>query len=110
MFSRWMLYVAAVAIYTLGVVHVTSTYTNASWTSKELVRTEAFLKINKDNDQLRKDISRLLQESLVTQASKNKQFTKELLDEIAKDPRYKSCRTTDGVRAALQRKLDSQPQ
>jgi hypothetical protein len=104
-----MLYAVFAAIYTLGVVHVTSTYTNASWTSKELKRTEDFLRTTQENEALRKDISKLLQENLEKTRANSKQFTKELLDEITKDPRYKSCRTTDSVRDALQRKLDSQP-
>lgn len=109
MLSKWMLYAVFAAIYTLGVVHVTSTYTNASWTSKELKRTEDFLRTTQENEALRKDISKLLQENLEKTRANSKQFTKELLDEITKDPRYKSCRTTDSVRDALQRKLDSQP-
>lgn len=109
MFSKWMLYAAFAAVYTLGVVHVTSTYTNASWTSKELERTNDFLKKQNDNQDLRQEISRLLQENLALSATNGKKLTKELLDALAQDPRYKSCRTTDSVRDALQRKLDSQP-
>lgn len=108
MLSKW-LYVAAAVIYTFLVAHVTKTYTDSTWNERELKRTEAFLKINNDNEKLRGELSRVLQDGLSKSAANNKQFTKELLDEIAKDPRYKSCRTTDGVRGALQRKLDSQP-
>ena len=106
---KWIIYAAFVVMYTLGVVHVTSTYTNASWTSKELKRTEDFLQTQKDNETLKNELSKLLQENLTNQEKKNKAFTKELLNEIAKDPRYKSCTTSDSVRDALQRKLDSQP-
>lgn len=109
MFSKWMIYAALAAVYTLGVVHVTHTYTEASWISKELKRTEDFLQKQNDNEQLRNEVSRLLQENLALSATNGKKLTKELLDALAQDPRYKSCRTTDSVRDALQRKLDSQP-
>lgn len=109
MLSKWVMYAALLLAYSLGVVHVTKTYTDSSWNSKELKRTEDFLKTTQENEALRKDISKLLQENLAQTRANSKQFTKELLDEITKDPRYKSCRTTDSVRDALQRKLDSQP-
>jgi prolyl oligopeptidase PreP (S9A serine peptidase family) len=104
-----MIYAALAAIYTLGVVHVTSTYTNSRWTSKELKRTEEFLQKQSDNEALKQEISKLLQANLALSATNGKKLTKELLDALAQDPRYKSCRTTDSVRDALQRKLDSQP-
>lgn len=98
----------AIVVYSAGVWHVASTYTDSTWAQKELERTEKFIAEQKQNQSLRDEVAKLLKDSLKQREDQSKVYTKELLNELAKDPRYKLCLTTDGVRSAIQRKLDSQ--
>lgn len=105
---KWHILAALFVIYSVGGWNIATTYNDSSWTKKELQRTEKFLDNQKHNDELKTFISKALQEALANQQKEAAKATKDLIDEIAKDPRYKSCTTTDGVRAALQRKLNNQ--
>lgn len=102
--SKWKWYIAGFlfVIYSAGVWHVSGTYATASMVKAELERTQS-------NNQLATNIAKKLDEDKADYAKAARQATKEMLDELLKDPRYKSCRTTDSVRDAIQRKLDAQP-
>lgn len=102
--SKWKWYIigAAFAAYSVGVWHVSSTYATASLVKAELERTQA-------NNVLADRIMKKLGEDQDKYANLARQLTREIANEILKDPVYKSCRVTDGVRDAIKRKLDSQP-
>lgn len=102
--SKWKWYIIGFlfVIYSAGIWHVSSTYATASMVKAELERIQS-------NNQLATDISKKLDNDKAEYTKAARQATKEMLDELLKDPRYKSCRTTDSVRDAIQRKLDAQP-
>jgi hypothetical protein len=102
--SKWKWYIisAAFIAYSAGVWHVSSTYATASLTKAELERTQA-------NNELAAKTMKALGEDQQKYAALARQLTKDIANEILKDPVYKSCRVTDGVRDAIKRKLDSQP-
>jgi polyhydroxyalkanoate synthesis regulator phasin len=104
LFDRYKYVLVAILFvaYSVFVWNVSSTNTEAKWVAKALDAEVA-------NGKLIATISTKLEDALSKQAKLNKDGTKELLDELAKDPRYKSCTTTDGVRNNLKRKLDNQP-
>ena len=89
-------------VYSCFLWNVSSQRATASFVEKQL-------KVEVANAKLVQDISLNLEKALQQQAKLGKEATTELLNELAKDPRYKSCTTTVGVRSALQRKLDAQP-
>lgn len=105
---KWIAIAIAFLIYSVSVWNVSSGYHATQYTKEKLALTEETLKITKENATLSGQLAKSLQETLDARKDTSTQTTKELIDEIAKDPRFKSCRTTDGVRSALQRKLDSQ--
>lgn len=111
LFNRYKWYVLAVGflVYSVGVWNVSAGIQNAGFTKKELDRTEKILETTISNQQLADAVSKAVQEALAEYNKTAKEQTKELLNEINKDPRYQSCRTSDSVRDNLQRKLDSQP-
>lgn len=88
--------------YSVFLWNVSGDRAQAKWVEKQL-------QVEVANAKLVQEISLKLENALSKQASVSKAQTKELLDELAKDPRYKLCLTTDGVRNAIQRKLDAQP-
>jgi hypothetical protein len=92
----------AFIVYTGMIWHVSGTYATASLVKAELERTQS-------NNTLAKNITQKLEDTQAKAREESKKQTKELFDELLKDPRYKSCRITDGVRDSIQRKLDSQP-
>lgn len=102
--SKWKWYIigAAFAAYSVGVWHVSSTYATASLVKAELERNQA-------NNVLSDKIMNKLGEDQNKYANLARQLTRDIANEILKDPVYKSCRITDGVRESIQRKLDSQP-
>lgn len=92
----------AFVVYSVFLWNVSSDRATASFVEKQLENQLA-------NAKLAEDLSTQLDKALKQLAGASKAQTKELLDELAKDPRYKLCLTTDGVRNAIQRKLDAQP-
>lgn len=99
---KWYLIGAAFIVYSLGIWHVSGTYATASLVKDELERTQA-------NNVLAKNITEQLGKDQAAYDTAARKATKDLFDELLKDPRYKSCRATDGVRDAIKRKLASQP-
>ena len=103
--SKWKWYLAGLLfiIYSLGLWHVSSTYSTASLVKDELERTQS-------NNVLARSITEKLNKQQDDYDKRARQVTKDIISELLKDPIYKSCRVTDGVRSAIQRKLDSQPE
>lgn len=106
---KWYVLAVAFLVYSVGVWNVSAGIQGARFTEKELTRTEEILKNTVNNQQLAATVSKAVQEALAEYNKTAKEQTKEILDEIAKDPRYQSCRVSDSVRNNIQRKLDSQP-
>lgn len=108
--SEWKWYIAAVGFlaYSILVWDVSGRVSDNTHLRDQVKQQERFIEIQADNDKLRDDIAKMLAEASVKQRQENTAANKELLNEILKDPVYKSCRVTDGVRNAIKRKLDSQ--
>lgn len=100
--AKWYIIAGIFVVYSGALWHVSSTYTSSSYVKAELVRTTQDNKLAQSITQKLDDIQGKYNE--IARAN-----TKDLLDELLKDPRYKSCLVTDGVRSAIQRKLDAQP-
>lgn len=104
LFDRYKYVAAALAfvVYSMFLWNVSSDRATAGFVAKQLETQVA-------NAKLAEDLTTRLEGALKKLSSTSKAQTKELLDELAKDPRYKLCLTTDGVRNAIKRKLDAQP-
>lgn len=104
LFDRYKYVALAIVfiVYSVFLWNVSSQRATASFVEKQLANQVA-------NAKLAEDLSTKLDKTLSALTDNSKAQTKELLDELAKDPRYKLCLTTDGVRNAIQRKLDAQP-
>lgn len=103
--SKWKWDIVAILflVYSVGVWHVSGTYATATLVKAELERTQ-------ENNTLAKTIVKKLDDTQADYDKKARQATKDIVNELLKDPIYKSCRVTDGVRNAIQRKLDAQPE
>lgn len=108
--NKWKWYIAAILflIYSVGVWDVSGRVSDNTHLRDQVKQQEKFISIQADNDKLRNDIAKMLVDFAAKQRADNKAANKELMDDILKDPVYKSCRVTDGVRNAIKRKLDSQ--
>lgn len=105
---KWVALGIAFLVYSVSVWNISTGYNNTKHVTEKLALTQETLRVTKANSELSGRLAQALTEQLAALETNNKAMTKELIDEIAQDPRFKSCRTTDGVRSALQRKLDSQ--
>lgn len=105
---KWVAVAFIFLAYSVGVWNISTGYHANEYTKEKLALTQDVLKVTRENSELSQQLAKSLQETLEARREASTKTTKELIDEIAKDPRFKSCRTTDGVRSALQRKLDSQ--
>ena len=109
-FNQYKLYVYLVLVIVWsGFVWTTATHLQeAKAVKQQLAQAEKFIQVQVSNDKLKQDLSKLLVEQNTKQRAELKAATKELLNDVLKDPVYKSCLVTDSVRNALKRKLDSQ--
>jgi len=108
--SNWKWYAASIllVLWSVGIWSVSSRITENSYLQLQLKQANSFIIANKQNEQLREDITKTLQEALAKSRQDSSQTLKDIYDGLAKDERYKSCHITDSVRSALQRQLDSQ--
>ncbi len=108
--SEWKYYLAAAGFlaYSVLVWDVSGRISDNTHLRDQIKQQDKFIQIQADNDKLRDDIAKIVAEASIKQRQENTAANKELLNEILKDPVYKSCRVTDGVRSAIKRKLDSQ--
>lgn len=109
-FNQYKWYVVAILFltYSVGVWNVSGRIKDTVHLRDQVRQQEKFIEIQANNEKLREEISKLLQQNLEANSKAFRDTQKELLDEILLDPRYKSCTTTDRVRNALQRQLNRQ--
>lgn len=110
LFNTYKWYIAAIGLlaYSVFVWNIAGDAQENSYNKERLAHAQEVIKVQQENLELSKQLSQSQRKLLEESAADNLALTKGLIDEIAKDPRFKSCRTTDGVRSALQRKIDRQ--
>lgn len=102
--NKWKWYALAFLflVYSVGVWNVSGTYATSTLVQQELTRTQ-------NNEKIRVEVAKIVQEGLDAYKTTARKSTEDIINEVLKDPVYKSCRVTDGVRDAIKRKLASQP-
>lgn len=106
---RWVLAGALLVVYSVGVWEVSSRMQAYACLQAQQAVLQQQLESQDRNEQLKSAVSASIQKSLQDQATLNRKQTHEIIQEVLKDPVYKSCRVTDGVRESIQRKRDNQP-
>lgn len=105
---KWAALAVAFLIYSISVWNISGTVTSAVYLRDQVKQQEQFIVLQANNDKLKNDISKMLQETLKKTQEDNRLITEDIIREVLKDPVYKSCLVTDGVRGALKQKLHSQ--
>lgn len=94
--------------YSVLTWNISATYTDSAHNRKQLQLAELLITKQNENDELRGDISKMLADKNDKQQEILRAAYKDVLNEIATNPVYQSCRNSDRVRNAIGRKLSSQ--
>lgn len=105
---KWILVAALLLAYSVFVWDVSSKVTDNAYSRERLRHSEQIITMQVENDKLLGDIRSELQASEERLKKQGQQDRKDLLDELAKDDRYRTCTVTPGVRDLYKRKLQSQ--
>lgn len=111
-FNQYKLYVYAAlfVMYSLGLWHVASTYTEAKYIQKQLDVAEAVIETNAKNQDIKDAIAKSVAEALAKWRPANEQSNRKIENEITKDPVYRDCKSSPSVMREYQNKLDAQPE
>ena len=108
--SKWKWYIVG----TLFMIVAASSWTvsgklsDVSHLRKQLQQSEQLIAEKVRNDELQSQLIAALNEKNTLQKTIVQEAWKDILNEVATNPVYKSCAHPDRVRNAIQRKLDSQ--
>lgn len=108
--SKWKWYIVAVLFLFVAASSWTvgGKVNDAAHVRKQLQQSELLIAEKVKNDKLQADLILALNEKMTLQKTIVQEAWKEVLNEVATNPVYKSCTHPDRVRNAIQRKLDSQ--
>lgn len=105
---KYYVYAIALLTYSIGVWTVSAGYSENSFNKERLEQSKAIVRLMDQNATTGAEIAKKLEAQLEAGRRLGRLESKEIYEAVLSDPRYKSCRVTDGVRNALQRKLDRQ--
>lgn len=97
-------------MYSLGLWHVASTYTETKYIKKQLDVAEAVNEANAKNQDVKDSIAKAVAEALAKWRPANEQSNRKIENEITKDPVYRDCKSSPSVVREYQNKLDNQPE
>ena len=105
---KWYAIALLFLAYSVGVWNVSSKVHDTEVARDRLRQAEKIIEIQNQNEELLTAITDQLRATEARLKEQAKKDQKDLLDELAKDPRYRTCTVTDGVRDIYKRKLQSQ--
>ena len=110
-FNQYKLYVYAfiLVIWSLGIWHVSATYTKADYIKKQLDVAQATIAITKENAITSAAIGKTIEDKLAGLKPQTTVINRNITNEIAKDTVYLDCKSSPSVMREYQRKLDLQP-
>jgi predicted Holliday junction resolvase-like endonuclease len=103
------IYAVLFVIYTVGVWNVSAKYTESKYLQKQLDVAEAVIATTAKNDEIRDNISEIMEEKLAKLRPLQTTINRNITNEIAKDTVYIDCKSNPNVMREYQRKLDLQP-
>lgn len=98
---KWYILVAGLIIWSAGLWHVASTYTDAKYVKQAL-------EIKEHNDDLRDHIDKKLQTELAKIKPQITTINNEIQREIQTNTVYRDCKSTDGVMHNYDKLLEAQ--
>lgn len=105
---KWIAFGIILLAYSIGVWNVSSKVHDVEVARDRLRQAERIIEIQNQNEELLASIRDELRATEARLKEQAKKDQKALIDELAKDPRYRTCTVTDGVRDLYKRKLQSQ--
>ena len=109
-FNEWkyIILLSLLVVYSVGIWNVSYKVHDVEVARDRLRQAERVIEIQNQNEALLTTITEQLRATEARLKEQAKKDQKDLLDELAKDPRYRTCTVTDGVRDLYKRKLQSQ--
>lgn len=105
---KWVVLAGMFVAVAAGTWNVSSKVSANEFNAERVRLLTQTIEVQKKNDELKKEITKSMLDALAVARVEIQKSNREAIDEIFKDPRYRTCTITDGVRNAYSNAIKAQ--